>query len=268
MSGNGGSPILAHASDASAPPTPLYGSYPLSEQEIRELLDPRTFNIYHKSRECRERDRYAHTSTVIDMIDDRLRIVEVYGPDAELVRLQLENYMISDEMIWCSTVPQKVRWRQLKAYVERASYSDKFLDKLVEQFHAPDWKNKLDMEELARDALMMYLKREDIWKQVTDRKKFFIITEMLNCYVKKTDRLYQSTTEGYVYAEKLVNAHRDDLVCDIMEPAIASARRQRYGAMIFERLSDDDDYDYDDNNTPTSRSPSRSPSRSRSRSRS
>ena len=75
---------MSHASDASPPPTPLNDSYLLSEAEIRALLDPRTFNIYHEAHVCREHDRYAHTSTVIDMIDDRLQIVEQYGRDTTI----------------------------------------------------------------------------------------------------------------------------------------------------------------------------------------
>ena len=261
MSGN--EPILAHASDASPPPTPLNDSYLLPEAEIRALLDPRTFKIYREARVCREHDRYAPpgTRTIVRMILDRLDIQDQYGSDAELIRLQLENYMSSDEAIWHSTVPRKVRWMQLKAYVEHASYSDKFLDKLLTQFHDPDWTEPLGMSEFARDALMMYLERDQIWYAISEKKRMSTITEILNCYVTKTN-LHNSTKEGYVYAEKLLYAHRDDLVCKIMAPAIACARSLRYGEMVFDRTSDDDDYDYDDNYpTSRSRSPSRSPSR-------
>ena len=92
-----------------------------------------------------------------------------------------------------------------------------------------------------------------------------IITDILNCYVTKTEKLYQSTQEGFMYAEKLVYAHRDDLVCKIMTSAVACARRMRYSEIVYDGAIDHDDYDYDDNDPPTSRS--RSPSRSRSRSR-
>ena len=62
--------------------------------------------LKHQAHLRREHDRYARTCTVIDMIYDRLDIVERYGHAAELIRLQLENYFMSDEAFWDSRVPK------------------------------------------------------------------------------------------------------------------------------------------------------------------
>ena len=115
MSGSVAITTPSRASDASPPGTPLHGEL-ITQVALEVLLDPRTFDIYHEAHLRREHDRYARTRTVIDMIFDRLDIVERYGHAAELIRLQLENYFMSDEAFWPMSAPSWTATTEVVAY--------------------------------------------------------------------------------------------------------------------------------------------------------